>query len=247
MRPPRKHNVWVVSNKKNSGGLRSCEETHYTESYQFHCHHDVLLKTSNEMDNDVWSLTFWIPNRTIEQISFANHNKMPPSLSFFFFLWVLCPVYADQLNDPVSIARACSVFCHGPILAAIQTASPQFFNDSKTFVDMPLAVNPEVALAAFNANFTHEELQVFLEANFLPVGSDLVASEPKDWNVEPPFLDRITNETWRNFAKDLNSIWPELYREVAPAVFEQPQRFSLLRRRNGLVLPGGRFRETYYW
>ena len=28
---------------------------------------------------------------------------------------------------------------------------------------------------------------------------------------------------------------------------ENPERYSLLRRRRGLVLPGGRFRETYYW
>lgn len=154
---------------------------------------------------------------------------------------------ADYVNDPESIARACTVFCHGPILSAVQTVDPPLFNDSKTFVDMPLAVDPEDALASFNPEFTRDELMAFVDANFLPVGSELVASEPLDWLPDPPFLDLIANSTWRSFASELNSIWPDLYREVSPEVFQQPQRFSLLRRRSGLVLPGGRFRETYYW
>ena len=47
------------------------------------------------------------------------------------------------LNDPTTVARSCSVFCSGPILATVQMADPPLFNDSKTFVDMPLKVDPE--------------------------------------------------------------------------------------------------------
>ena len=54
-------------------------------------------------------------------------------------------------------------------------------------------------------------------------------------------------DKWRSFALDLNAIWPALYRTTGPDVWDNPQRYSLLRREAGLVLPGGRFRESYYW
>jgi alpha,alpha-trehalase len=169
------------------------------------------------------------------------------STSWFIGLFLLWHSSAETVNDMTTIDRACSVFCHGPILTAVQTVDPPIYNDSKTFVDMPLAIEPEEALSMFNPNFSREELIAFLDANFLSVGSDLVVAAPPDWTEEPLFLSRIGNATWRNFALQLNNIWPDLYREVSPNVFEQPQRYSLLRRRNGVVLPGGRFRETYYW
>jgi alpha,alpha-trehalase len=112
---------------------------------------------------------------------------------------------------------------------------------------MPLLVDPEDALAAFQSNFTYDELVTFVGEYFSAAGSDLVPSIPLDWSECPPWTYKIQNETWAAFARDLNNIWPDLYRTVNPAVFLEPQRFSLLRRRNGLVLPGGRFRETYYW
>ena len=167
---------------------------------------------------------------------------------------------AAVLNDARTIARACAVYCHGPLLEAVQLSG--IFNDSKTFVDMPLRVSPEAALAEFarlNNSENEEVLQGFLSSYFLPPGTgDLVAATPPDWLPNPPLLDHIGNDDdggggdgdgakWRKFAFDLNQIWPALYRTTGGAVGENPERYSLLRRRRGLVLPGGRFRETYYW
>ena len=157
---------------------------------------------------------------------------------------------AEPLNDAATVARACSVFCSGPLMAAVQTCEPPLFNDSKTFVDCPLLVDPEDALDAFAALGpapSREALAAFVGGYFGPPGSDLVSATPPDWTETPPLLQRISNATWREFAASLNGIWPELYREVSADVFVAPQRFSLLRRRHGLVLPGGRFRESYYW
>ena len=61
--------------------------------------------------------------------------------------------------QPSSVTRACTVFCSGPLLAAVQLAAPPLFNDSKTFVDMPLLVDPEAALAAFAALGTSPDRQ----------------------------------------------------------------------------------------
>jgi alpha,alpha-trehalase len=166
------------------------------------------------------------------------------------FLWVAFQnVFSTQaddiLNDAETIDRICSVYCSGPILEGVQMA--QLFDDSKTFVDMPLLVDPEDALAAWSDSFTNEEISAFVSTYFTDAGSELLAAVPNDWKEEPPLLSRISNETISAFALALNNIWLQLYREMDEAVFENPQRYSLLRRRHGLVLPGGRFRETYYW
>lgn len=151
----------------------------------------------------------------------------------------------DILNDAATIDRVCSVYCSGPILEGVQMA--QLFDDSKTFVDMPLLVDPEEALAAWSDSFTHDEISEFVSTYFTDVGSELIPTTPKDWKEYPILLSRISNETMSSFAYDINQIWLQLYREMNQDVFENPQRYSILRRRNGLVLPGGRFRETYYW
>jgi hypothetical protein len=39
-------------------------------------------------------------------------------------------------TDTSYISRACSIYCHGPVLEAIQMSF--IYNDSKTFVDMPM-------------------------------------------------------------------------------------------------------------
>jgi hypothetical protein len=53
------------------------------------------------------------------------------------------------------VEAACSVYCSGPLLAAVQLSG--IFNDSKTFVDMPmLAVRRLVAVAAAAAAAAHE-------------------------------------------------------------------------------------------
>jgi len=167
--------------------------------------------------------------------------------------WALVVTSVRAVNDQATVDRACSVFCSGPILAAVQTANPPLFNDSKTFVDMPLRVDPEEALAAFdalpatNGAVSRDDLVGFVDAYFVAAGSDLVAATPADWVASPPRLAKIENDTWREFGLALNNIWPDLYRVVNASVFAEPQRYSLLLRDAGLVLPGGRFRETYYW
>ena len=50
-------------------------------------------------------------------------------------------------NPPKQNADVCDIFCHGPVLAAVQTHG--LFEDCKTFVDMPLLADPDVVLAAF--------------------------------------------------------------------------------------------------
>lgn len=66
------------------------------------------------------------------------------------------------------------------------------FNDSKTFVDMPLKAPPEVVLDVFSRlppNVTQEQLREFVDTYFHPAGSDIIPYYPSDWKRYPPFLD----------------------------------------------------------
>lgn len=58
---------------------------------------------------------------------------------------------------------------------------------------------------------------------------------------------RIANSSVRAWAGSVNQLWKELGRQVAPEVKEHPERHTLVALKHPVVVPGGRFRETYYW
>lgn len=57
----------------------------------------------------------------------------------------------------------------------------------------------------------------------------------------------IRDDTLRNWAAELHKIWLRLCRRVHPKVESEPDRFSLLYVPRNFIIPGGRFREYYYW
>lgn len=140
------------------------------------------------------------------------------------------------------------MFCGGPILDAVQRS--HLFEDSKTFVDMPMNKDPEDILDAF-ATLEHPEvpavMQAFLDEHFMEAGHELQEWTPSDFVKNPRHLMAIANDTLRGWALDLNKLWATLGRIQSPNVQAAPQRYSALPRRYPAVVPGGRFRETYYW
>eukprot|EP01032_Pedospumella_encystans_P019711 gene19711-22412_t len=147
-----------------------------------------------------------------------------------------------------NITAACTIFCEGPVLHAIQMSG--IFPDSKTFVDMPMRFDPDVTLQAFN-NLADQSnkivLEKYLEDYFLPVGSDLDDWVPTDFTDSPPFLETITDADMKQWGSDLNQLWLVLGRQVNASVHQNPQRHSFLTRNYPMIVPGGRFRESYYW
>ena len=85
------------------------------------------------------------------------------------------------------------------------------------------------------------------DENFLPAGVDLQHSEPVDFEPNPTFTQKISSPGLREFGYFIHSIWPQLFRRVDPQVREHQQRHSLLALPHPIVVPGGRFRESYYW
>ena len=86
-----------------------------------------------------------------------------------------------------------------------------------------------------------------MENNFDEDGLELELWTPEDWSPEPKFLSTIHNSQLRGLAKRINRLWKDLSRRIKDEVKENPQLYSIIYVPNGFVVPGGRFREFYYW
>lgn len=153
-------------------------------------------------------------------------------------------------NRAIAEKPACSseIFCRGDLLRVVQMA--RIFNDSKTFVDMRLQKDEADVLQAFKAlpdNPSEDQVFKFVKDNFLPAGDDLGEWSPPDWRENPEFIDRIKDANLRDFASKLNELWKKLGRKISDEARQNPARSSLILVKNPFIVPGGRFREYYYW
>nr|QPZ44549.1 trehalase [Bursaphelenchus xylophilus] len=143
------------------------------------------------------------------------------------------------------------IYCSGRILQAVQAF--KLFEDSKTFVDKPMKYSPLEVLQKFeerfpeDENITKEALQEFVDENFEGTCHELADCELEDWNPNPPSFKDIANQDYFKWATGLNDIWKKLCRKMNPEIKNAPERYSLIYVEHPFVVPGGRFREFYYW
>lgn len=155
-------------------------------------------------------------------------------------------------EDPNPVCES-GVFCHGPLLDAIQMS--RIYPDSKTFVDKKLKFTPGKIIKHFedlvsNNNgepLSKENLIKFIEDNFEAEGQELEPWTPEDWTPRPKFVEKLENTELRGLAIRINGLWKDLSRRIKDDVRENPQLYSIIYVPNGFVVPGGRFREFYYW
>ena len=127
---------------------------------------------------------------------------------------------ADSLYDP---SRDLGELFHDAQMAAV-------YPDSKTFVDArpmsaPAAIAARYAAAKGVAGF---DLKAFVMQNF---------EAPKAAGAD------FTTDTTRTMEEHIRELWPVLTRHAdAP-----DPHSSLIPLPNAYVVPGGRFREVYYW
>lgn len=120
---------------------------------------------------------------------------------------------------------------------------------------MKLKHPPQQTLANFNEYFnnlnsTPTKLQVkqFLDINFEAAGSELEEWIPEDWKPNPEFINKIPDDMgYRKWAEDLNFIWRRLGRKIKTEVKDNEELYSIIWIPNPVIIPGGRFREYYYW
>ncbi|XP_046606777.1 trehalase-like isoform X1 [Neodiprion virginianus] len=185
----------------------------------------------------------------------SRRNNSPVKLSYLKCVLTTTgkSVKLVRMNFTFAEPYRCSIYCQGDLLKTVQLA--EIFNDSKTFVDLYQLNDPEVTLSNFKKlmeatdnNPNHSQVTEFVSENFAQESdSELETWSPPDWQENPPILNRIKDETYRKWVKELNRIWPQLARKVKPEVAEHPERHSLIYAPNGFIVPGGRFRECYYW
>ncbi|KAL1494130.1 hypothetical protein ABEB36_009776 [Hypothenemus hampei] len=171
--------------------------------------------------------------------------------------WILMISFVHCKPRIVSISdqrQSCEsfVYCQGPLLDIVQRA--RLFPDSKTFVDMSQTNSPEETFANFNDLMdttenhpTKEQLVEFINRNFLQNSDELDYWSPEDYTQNPRILSQIKDKELKKFTGDLINIWPSLGRKVSEKVFKNPEKYSLIPVPNGFIIPGGRFKELYYW
>lgn len=152
-----------------------------------------------------------------------------------------------------SVVPSCnsSIYCSGELLHRVQLA--RIFLDSKTFVDLKLKYSENETLDHFaklmqdtNQNPSREQLASFLDQHFSE-GNELEDWKPPDFDPDPPILQQISDPKLKAFAKSIIGIWAKLGRKVQEDVKINSDRYSFLYVPNGFIVPGGRFKELYYW
>ncbi|XP_066289089.1 trehalase-like [Branchiostoma lanceolatum] len=156
-------------------------------------------------------------------------------------------------GDLANIAACDSeIYCSGRLLEAAQNA--HVFNDSKTFVDMKMKSEGDEILRAFDtlaaggANLSSAEvMRGFLDQWFDPPGSEFEVWQPTDWRDSPEFLNHVADSSLREWGRHVHQLWKSLGRNIKPDVRARPHLYSLLYVPHPVIVPGGRFREFYYW
>ncbi|RCN43155.1 hypothetical protein ANCCAN_10842 [Ancylostoma caninum] len=163
--------------------------------------------------------------------------------------WIEEPVpVCDRSNSNNS-----HIYCNSTLLMAVNYH--ELYNDSKTFVDMPMKNDPDFVLEKFNEAFgnisveaiNRTKLQQFVDEHFSPPGSEMLPCTPEDWNPQPAKLMSIVDPQLRGWALKLNAIWRSLCKRIDPAIENSSSRYSLIYLPHIFIMPGGRFREFYYW
>jgi len=160
-------------------------------------------------------------------------------------------VYAVSPRDrplPPADPNECVLSCTGPVLQVVQFSG--LFNDSKTFVDMPMLFDPADIVKDFNTlpDYSQATIVKFLDRNFAPVCTDMLLWSPPDYREHPKFAKNITDVKLRDWALDVHSLWNLLGRQMDPDVALHPRQHTLLPLRSPhMIVPGGRFCEFYYW
>jgi alpha,alpha-trehalase len=116
----------------------------------------------------------------------------------------------------------------GPLFQAVQLA--RLFPDSKTFADARPLLGPEEITADYGATRTSDafDLRAYVERHF-----EIPRPAAADFHTDPA----------RTMEEHIRALWPALTRVPDTAGAWS----SLIPLPHPYVVPGGRFREVYYW
>lgn len=140
------------------------------------------------------------------------------------------------------------IFCPGDILKTVELA--RIYPDSKTFVDKPTKNPLGQVLDSFKQlgdSPSSDSIKAWVDANFNDENHELIQAALPDFKEHVAFLDIIKDPELRGFGQAVHSYWPSLTRAVNQTALCDGCVSSLIPVNRTFVVPGGRFREFYYW
>jgi alpha,alpha-trehalase len=163
-----------------------------------------------------------------------RHAVMPAAATLVAVLAIGCqtgagtPSSASTYGQPTAAHLYDASSDLGPLFHDVQMA--RVFPDSKTFVD----ARPRSAPAEIVALYARERTRP---------GFDLAAFVHEHFEAPPPAATGARSDTTQSMEAHIRGLWPSLTR---PAQAADPHS-SLIPLPGQYVVPGGRFREVYYW
>ncbi|KAG5717580.1 Trehalase [Termitomyces sp. T112] len=144
------------------------------------------------------------------------------------------------------------IFCVGELLQTVNIA--HLYPDDKIFVDKPTSKPAQDVLENFqsiSSSATYGEVVQFVENNFREEGLELEGLELANFKSDPAFLNNVTAPIVKAFAQTVHSYWKQLVRGTNTSTLctggSTGCESSLIPLNHTFVVPGGRFREQYYW
>lgn len=96
-------------------------------------------------------------------------------------------------------------------------------------------------------NATNAELRQFLAENFHRSGFEMRIIIPKDWRNDPSFLAKLDDDKLKAFGGAIHGKWKGLTRRFDQKKLCEDCQASSFKLPYPFIVPGGRFREFYYW
>ncbi|KAJ7268041.1 trehalase [Mycena rebaudengoi] len=144
------------------------------------------------------------------------------------------------------------IFCAGALLQTLHLAHP--YDDPKTIVDKPTAKTSKAVLADFaklpgNGSITEGQVVDFLDSDFQGEGRELQAMPLPGFKESPAFLKNTSDPLVKAFSQTVHGFWTQLIRGTNESTLctHGECESSLIPLNHTFVVPGGRFREQYYW
>ncbi|PCH40410.1 glycoside hydrolase family 37 protein [Wolfiporia cocos MD-104 SS10] len=165
-------------------------------------------------------------------------------------------VASQEPLPPVQPWCPSQIFCADALLQTVNLAD--VYTDPKTIVDKPTSKRSQQVLSDFAAlqkgsSITDGEIVTFEDDDFRGEGLELAVVELANFNESPAFLDNVTDPLLKAWSQTVSGYWKDLIRQTnmtatCPAGTETgPCEGTFIPLNHTFVIPGGRFREQYYW
>lgn len=177
-------------------------------------------------------------------ISFQSKPSALLSLSLLLLLIVSSHIFLTLIHGTCTSP----IYCQGSLLRKVQQMG--IFKDSKAFVDMPTKLPALDVWANFiklSTNISSGDLHEFVMEHFHVPGYELYSPQPIDWKPDITLLSQLHDSRLKEWTLEIHSIWKSLLRQYNTTALCPGCVSSSIHLDHPFIIPGGRFREFYYW